>query len=277
MEAADAVGIQIPRLCYHPHLSILGACRVCLVEVEGQRNPVASCAYPVAEGMKVRTSSTAAAPPAARRRGADPRQPPAGLPDLRAQRQLRAAEPGLRAGRPRAPVRRASASASPKDLSSPAVIRDPEKCILCGRCVRVCAEVQGVYNLSQQRRGFHIVVAPAHEGDMMDSVCIHCGQCVNVCPTAAFVEHNDTEDGVRRAGGSRRSTSWSRPRRRSARPSARASASSPARRRPARWSPRCGCMGFDKVFDTNFGADLTIVEEAHEFVAPPAERTSSCR
>ena len=76
----------------------------------------------------------------------------------------------------------------PMEMSSESVVRDSEKCVLCGRCVRVCAEIQGVCNLSQHGRGFHTVVSPAHQANMDDSVCIQCGQCINVCPTAAFIE-----------------------------------------------------------------------------------------
>ncbi|MEI7436477.1 MAG: 2Fe-2S iron-sulfur cluster-binding protein, partial [bacterium] len=192
MQAADAVGINIPRLCFHPDLSVLGACRVCIVEVEGQRNPVASCAFPVMEGMKVRTSS-----PLLRRLRRDivelildnhPKDCQLCDRNGTCELQKLAYDMGVKtrlfAGeRKRFPV----------DDSSPAVIRNPEKCILCGRCVRVCDEVQSVHNLCQQKRGFKTVIAPAHGGSMQDSVCIQCGQCVNVCPTAAFVQQDDTE------------------------------------------------------------------------------------
>src|SRR4030042_1195766 len=131
MEAAEQIGVRIPRLCYHPDLSLAGSCRVCIVEVKEMPFYMASCSVTVWEGMEVPTT----APPSA------------------------------------------------------SVIRDPDKCILCGRCVRVCAEIQGVYNLSQHGRGFHTVVGPASLANMDDSVCIQCGQCINVCPTAAFL-HN---------------------------------------------------------------------------------------
>src|SRR3989339_880823 len=174
MEAADSMGIRIPRLCFHPQLSTLGACRVCIVEVEGMRNPVASCAYPVSNGMKIRTSS-----PSLRRLRRDivellldnhPRECLTCERDGNCELQNLAYSLGVRerlfAGeRKRFKV----------EKSSPAVIRDAERCILCGRCIRVCEEVQGVCNLDVQGRGFGSVVAPAHQSNMADSVCIHCG------------------------------------------------------------------------------------------------------
>ena len=264
MDAADAVGIKIPRLCYHPHLSILGACRVCLVEVEGQRNPVASCAYPVADGMKIRTSSNQL-----RRLRRDvvelildshPKDCQTCERNGNCELQKLSYDLGIRER-----LFEGERKQPPKDLSSPAVIRDPEKCILCGRCVRVCNEVQGVYNLSQHRRGFQICVAPAHEGDMLNSVCVQCGQCANVCPTAAIIEHSATDAVFKAIEDPAKHVVVQTA------PSIRAAIGEGFGFEPG--TPATGKMisalrtlGFDRVFDTNFGADLTIVEEAHEFI-----------
>lgn len=264
MEAADSLGINIPRLCHHPHLSILGACRVCLVEVEGMRNPVASCAFPVSEGMKIKTSSALL-----RRLRRDvvelildnhPQDCQTCERNGNCELQKLSYELGIRERLFEGERKRFE-----KDLSSPAVIRDPEKCILCGRCVRVCDEVQGVCNLSQHGRGFHIHVAPAHDGDMMHSVCVQCGQCANVCPTAAILEHNNTEEVFRALQDPNLHVVVQTA------PSIRAAIGEGFGYEPG--TPVTGkmvsalrLMGFDKIFDTNFGADLTIVEEAHEFV-----------
>ena len=264
MEAADAIGINIPRLCYHPHLSIAGACRVCLVEVEGMRNPVASCAYPVADGMKIHTSSTQL-----RRLRRDvvelildnhPQDCQTCDRNQNCELQKLSYEMGIRER-----YFEGERKQLEKDLSSPAVIRDPEKCILCGRCVRVCDEVQGVCNLSQHRRGFHINVAPAHEGNMMNSVCVQCGQCANVCPTAAILEHSATDEVFKALEDPTKHVVVQTA------PSIRAAIGEGFGYEPG--TPATGkmvsalrLMGFDKVFDTNFGADLTIVEEAHEFL-----------
>jgi len=264
MQAADAMGIRIPRLCYHPQLSLLGACRICIVEVEGQRNPVASCAFPVAEGLKVRTSS-----PLLRRVRRDivellldnhPQDCQTCERDGNCELQKLAYSLGVRerlfAGeRKRFPV----------DSSSPAVIRNPEKCILCGRCVRVCEEVQGVSNLSQQYRGFTCFVAPAHNAPMAESVCIQCGQCINVCPTAAFVEHSHTDEVLEALADPNRYVVIQ------AAPSIRATVGEGFGYKPGtpvtgKMVTACRLMGFKKVFDTNFGADLTIIEESAEFL-----------
>jgi len=152
----------------------------------------------------------------------------------------------------------------PVDTSSP-VHRNPEKCILCGRCVRVCDEVQGVHNLSVQHRGFHNVVAPAHDSKMIDSVCIHCGQCVNVCPTAAFTEQDATESVFEALSNPDLHVVVHTA------PAIRATIGEGFGFRPG--TPVTGKLvtalrmaGFHKVFDTNFGADLTIIEESTEFL-----------
>ena len=150
-------------------------------------------------------------------------------------------------------------------MSSHSVVRDSEKCVLCGRCVRVCAEIQGVYNLSQHGRGFHTVVAPAHMANMDDSVCIQCGQCINVCPTAAFLEKRSAEAVWEALADPEMHVVVQTA------PSIRAAIGEGFGLPPG--TPATGKMvtalrrlGFDAVFDTDFGADLTIVEEAHEFL-----------
>ncbi|MEI6807558.1 MAG: NADH-dependent [FeFe] hydrogenase, group A6 [bacterium] len=262
LQAADLTKINIPSLCYHPDLSVIGACRVCIVEVEGQRNPVASCSFPVAEGMKVKTSSTLL-----RRLRRDivelildnhPMDCQTCVRNGTCELQKLAYDLGVRerlfAGeRKRIPV----------DKSSP-VHRNPEKCILCGRCVRVCSEVQGVNNLNVQNRGFHNVVAPAHDSNMIDSVCIHCGQCVNVCPTAAFTEQDATETVFEALSNPDLHVVVHTA------PAIRATIGEGFGFRVG--TPVTGKLvtslrmaGFHRVFDTNFGADLTIIEESTEF------------
>jgi len=265
MEVADSMGIRIPRLCFHPQLSTLGACRVCIVEVEGMRNPVASCAYPVAAGMKIKTSS-----PQLRRLRRDivellldnhPKECQICERDGNCELQNLAYSLGVRerlfAGeRKRFKVER----------SSTAVIRDAERCILCGRCVRVCDEVQGVCNLDVQSRGFGSVVSPAHQGAMLDSVCIHCGQCINVCPTAALIEHSDTEAVLKALDDPDLHVMVQTA------PSIRAAVGEgfgfpPGTPTTGKMVTALRMMGFSKVFDTNIGADLTIIEESAEFLA----------
>jgi iron-only hydrogenase group A len=264
MEAAELLGIRIPRLCYHPDLSLAGSCRVCIVDVKGMGFYMTACSSQVWEGMVVQTNS-----PEIRQARRDivellldnhPMDCQTCDRDGHCELQNLAYSMGVRArhfeGRRKE---------FPIELSSCSVVRDSEKCVLCGRCVRVCEEIQGVCNLSQHGRGFHTVVAPAHLANMDDSVCIQCGQCINVCPTAAFTEKRsagpvweaianpDLHVVVQTA------------------PSIRAAIGEGFGLPPG--TPATGQMvtalrrlGFDRVFDTDFGADLTIIEEAHEFL-----------
>jgi iron-only hydrogenase group A len=264
MEAAKQLGIDIPRLCYHPDLSLAGSCRVCIVDVKGMGFYMTSCSVQVWEGMEVQTNS-----PDIRQARRDivellldnhPMDCQTCERDGNCELQNLAYAMGVRARHFEGRRKR-----FPIELSSAAVVRDSEKCVLCGRCVRVCAEIQGVCNLSQHGRGFNTVVAPAHQANMDDSVCIQCGQCINVCPTAAFLEKRgagpvwdaianpDVHVVVQTA------------------PSIRAALGEGFGLPPG--TPVTGKMvtalrrlGFDAVFDTDFGADLTIIEEAHEFL-----------
>ncbi|NLB54703.1 MAG: 4Fe-4S binding protein [Lentisphaerae bacterium] len=264
MEAADSVGIHIPRLCYHPSLSTLGACRICIVEVEGMRNPVASCCFKAAEGMNVKTCS-----PRLRKLRRDivglllgnhPKDCNACERNGNCELQYLAYSLGVRDRLFEGERRRIA-----RDKSSVAVIRDLEKCILCGRCIRVCAEVQGVSNLCQQFRGFDNIVSTAHCMPMADSVCIHCGQCVNVCPTGALIENSQTDHVLDALADPDTFVVVQTA------PSIRAAVGEGFGYEPG--TPVTGkmvtalrMMGFDRVFDTNFGADMTIVEEADEFL-----------
>jgi len=265
MDAAEGLGIRIPRLCYHPDLSLMGSCRVCIVEVKGMGYYMDSCSVAGWEGMEVETNS-----PEIRRARRDivellldnhPRDCQTCERDGNCELQDLAYAMGVRqrlfeGKRKRFPV----------EDSSHSVIRVPEKCILCGRCVRVCAEIQGVHNLSQHGRGFQTIVAPAHLANMDDSVCIQCGQCINVCPTAALLEKPQTEDVWDALADPDKHVVVQTA------PSIRAAIGegfglAPGTPSTGRMVTALRRLGFDAVFDTDFGADLTIVEEAHEFLS----------
>jgi len=279
MEAAETLGIYIPRLCYHPDLSLAGSCRVCIVEVKGMGYYMTACSVAVWEGMEVQTNS-----PAIRRARRDivellldnhPKDCQTCERDGNCELQNLAYSMGVRER-----LFEGERKQFPIEDSSHSVVRNAEKCILCGRCVRVCAEIQGVYNLSQHGRGFHTVVGPAHLADMDDSVCIQCGQCINVCPTAAFLEKSSTEDVWKALADPELHVVVQTA------PSIRAAIGEGFGMAPG--TPATGKMiaalrllGFDAVFDTDFGADLTIVEEAHEFLtrldgAAPLPMITSC-
>jgi iron-only hydrogenase group A len=264
MEAAEQLGIRIPRLCYHPDLSLAGSCRVCVVDVKGMGYYMAACSSQVWEGMEVQTNS-----PEIRKARRDIVELLLDNHNMDCQTcerdghcelQNLAYAMGVRARHFEGRRKR-----FPLEMSSGSMVRDGEKCVLCGRCVRVCAEIQGVHNLSQHGRGFDTVVGPAHLANMDDSVCIQCGQCINVCPTAAFIEKRSagpvwdaiadpemhvvvqTAPSIRAAIGEGFGLAPGTP--------ATAQMITALRR-----------LGFDRVFDTDFGADLTIIEEAHEFL-----------
>lgn len=264
LDAAETLGIRIPTLCYHPDLSLEGACRVCIVEVEGARNFLPACATSVALGMKVKTNS-----PQIRQARRDivelildnhPKECQTCERDANCELQNLAYTLGVRS-RLFEGVRKEHEI----ETSSASVIRDPNKCILCRRCVRVCSEVQGINNLSQLHRGFDTVVAPAYEAPMVDSVCINCGQCINVCPVAAFLEKSHTDPvWAALADPDKHVVVQIAPSIRAAIGEAFGMPVGTAATGKTVTALRR--LGFDQVFDTNFGADLTIVEEGHEFL-----------
>lgn len=264
MQAADKIGFRIPRLCYHPRLSIEGACRVCIVEVKGMRNFVASCAYPVTDGMKIYTNTKELRQ--ARRDIVElildnhPQDCHTCERDGICELQRLAYAMGIRKRHFEGERKHYE-----KDLSSMSVVRDPNKCILCGRCVRICSEIQRVNALGHAHRGFKTVVMPAYDMPFKESVCTACGQCINVCPTAAFVEKNYTQELFAKL------TDKNLVKVAHIAPSVRAAigeafgfeAGKNLERETVAALRR---LGFDYVFDTQLAADLTIMEEASEFL-----------
>ena len=264
MQAADACGYHIPRLCYHPNLSIEGACRVCIVEVEGMRNYVASCAFPVSDGMVIHTNSAEL-----RRARRDivellldnhPQDCHTCERDGNCELQRLAHAMGIRKRHFEGERKRYDC-----DDSSPGVVRDPEKCVLCGRCVRMCEEVQGVKALGYAHRGFNTVVMPAYNMPLGESVCSQCGQCINICPTAAFTEHNQTQELFEKLNDPDLIKIVH------VAPAVRAAIGEPfeievGRNMEHETAAALRRLGFDYVFDTQFAADLTIMEEGSEFL-----------
>ena len=264
VQAAERFGVRIPTLCYHPDLSLMGSCRVCVVDVKDMGHFMAACCVKVWDGMVVETNT-----PAVRQARRDivellldnhPKDCQTCERDGNCELQNLAYSLGVRER-----LFEGRRKHFDTDESSQSVVREPDKCILCGRCVRVCAEVQGVCNLGQQGRGFSTVVSPAHGAKMDDSVCIQCGQCINVCPTAAFLEKSATNEVWEALADPEKHVVVQTA------PSIRAAIGEGFGRPPGtpftnRMVAGLRVLGFKAVFDTNFGADLTIVEESNEFL-----------
>ena len=193
LESLTRNGIKVPTLCNIKGLSPTGACRICVVEVDGISNLVTSCSYPVEEGMKIKTHSSKVLK--ARKvlvellLSSHPddclyceRNGTCELQDLAIELNIRERRIPARKLRHRL------------DLSSPSIVRDPAKCILCGRCVRVCDEVQSVATLEPVYRGRKTYIGTSMNRDINSSSCITCGQCILVCPTGALHEHSRVAD-----------------------------------------------------------------------------------
>ena len=268
LEAAKGIGVHIPTLC-HMKLDDLnienkpGGCRICVVEVDGRRNLAPACCTDVFEGMNVNTHSIRAIN--ARRTVMELilSDHPAdclicaksGNCDL----QNMAHNLGIRK------IHYQGEQSHYREDTSPAIIREVDKCIMCRRCEMMCNEVQTVGVLSAINRGFNSVVAPAFEMNLDHSVCTYCGQCVAVCPTGALTEVDETGKVVRALSDSSKTVIVQTA------PAVRAALGE-------EFGYEAGTLvtgklvaalrrlGFDYVFDTDFAADLTIMEEGTEML-----------
>ncbi len=264
IEAAAKAGIRIPQLCYHPELTKEGACRVCIVEIEKARGLGAACVYPVADGMIVHTNT----PKVRETRKTVMELLLANHPQdcLFCQKnndcelQRTAADLGIR----EVPYTGDKRSAT-KDENNPSLVRDPNKCILCGRCIRACHERQGLDVYAFVNRGFKTIVEPAFGRGLDGVACTYCGQCAAVCPTAAICERDDTEDVFAAIADPKKYTVvQTAPATRVA--LGEALGLEPGQVVTGKMVAALRRLGFDKVFDTDFSADLTIMEEGHEFL-----------
>lgn len=269
VDAAREINVRIPTLCYLDlgelkMVNRTASCRICSVEVEGRRNLAPACATPVAEGMKVTTNSKRVL--FARRRLLElllsdhPFDCLICAKSTDCELQTLAWEFGINTQR-----YHGERSQFAIDKTSGALKRDPDKCIRCRRCETMCNEVQTVHALTAYGRGFGVTVAPAEMQSLANSNCTYCGQCVSVCPTAALTGHGYIQE------------TW-------------AALFDPTKKVVVQVAPAIRAaigeefdipigtpvtgklvaglrqMGFDAVFDTSFGADLTIIEEANEII-----------
>ena len=265
LQVASRHHIDIPSLCYLKDVHKTGACRLCVVEVEGSRNLVASCIAPVTEGMVVRTSTQ-------RVRKARKVLFELMLSDhpndcLHCERnqscEFQKAGEILNVRSARFEGRRSRALV---DDTSPSVVRDTSKCILCRRCVTVCNEVQGVGALNAQHRGFTTEIGPGGDLLLGSAVCAFCGQCTTVCPVDALHEADSTAAVWKALADPEKVVAVQTA------PAVRAALGEEFGMEPGtlvtgRMAEALRRLGFDYVFDTNFTADLTILEEGTELLA----------
>jgi len=269
LNAAKELNINIPTLChFHLHDNKTenhpGSCRVCVVEVEGRRNLAPACCTPITPGMVVKTNSIKAIK--ARRTMVElllsdhPQDCLLCEKNTDCELQKLAAEMGIREIK-----YKGEKSKYPVDNSSYSIVRDLDKCILCRRCVTMCNKVQTVGVLSAIDRGFETIIAPAFSAPMLETNCTFCGQCVAVCPTGALTEANNTSKVWNVLNNEKKTVIVQTA------PAVRAALGEefglePGTAVTGKMVAALRSLGFDQVFDTDFAADLTIMEEASELI-----------
>lgn len=264
LTAARQAGIHIPTLCYLENLQAIGACRMCVVEVEKMRGLQAACVLPASEGMVVHTNTPMVR--ASRKAVLElilsnhPRECLTCVRSLNCELQKLAEELGVREVRYQGAFTEAGI-----DDSNPSVTRDQRKCILCRRCVTVCKEVQGVSALGLVNRGFETRVAPAGDRPLDEVACALCGQCINVCPVGALYEPDKTGEVWRALADPSKHVIVETA------PAIRVALGEELGMEPGsvvtgQMVSALRMLGFDTVFDTDFAADLTIMEEGHELL-----------
>ena len=263
LEAARKAHVHIPTLCSYEGIHNIGACRICVVEVEGMKTLQASCTLPVREGMKVRTNTPKIRE--ARKTilefilSEHPEDCQTCSKNQNCELQRLAHELGVR----EIPFERTKLNKT-NHSASPYITRDLNYCILCGRCVRVCGDIQAVHAIDYAFRGYGSEVNAPYDEDLSNTKCASCGQCVIACPTAALSEQihirqvwedisEKTMPVVQFA------------------PAIRAAIGEEFGLKPGeittgRIVAALRRLGFKRVFDTNFAADLTIIEEGNEFL-----------
>ena len=265
LEAARLAHIEIPTLCFLKEINEIGACRICVVEVKGARSLVASCVYPINEGMEVWTNTP---------RVLESRKKTLQLllsnHDRKCLSCVRSGNCELQQLAKELGVEDEGyydGARTPSEIDDSAVhmFRDNSKCILCRRCVAMCEQVQGIGVIGPNQRGFATNIGSAFEMGLGETSCVSCGQCIAVCPTGALYEKSCIDDVLAAIYDPNKHVIVQTA------PAVRAGLGEEfgypiGTDVQGKMAAALRRIGFDKVFDTNFGADLTIMEEAHEFI-----------
>ena len=266
LEAARAAKINIPTLCYLKGINQIGACRICMVEVEGARGLSAACVLPAGEGMVVKTNT-----PKLRQVRKDNLELILSNHNRECTTCVRSGSCELQALSNEYGISgiayEGSKTFSPKDIddASASIVRDNSKCIHCRRCIAACQNVQKIGAIGISKRGFKSIVGAAFGLSLADSPCVNCGQCIQACPVGALYEKGEI-DKVWKALADDDKFVVVQPA-----PAVRASLGEEfglpiGTNVTGKMVASMRRLGFDKVFDTDFGADLTIMEEGTELL-----------
>ena len=263
LEMIRKAGIDLPTFCYHSELSVYGACRLCLVEIEG-RGIQGACSTPPEPGLKIRTMTEQIRE--IRKISVElllanhDQRCPTCARSSNCQLQNLARQLGIEK------VRFKSVhEPEPMDVSSPSLVRDPNKCVLCGDCVRVCDEIQSVGAIDFAYRGHEAAVIPSFGKQLADVECVNCGQCASVCPTGALSPKPEMDDVWQLLHNSQyRVVAQTAPAVRVA--LGECFGMEPGSITSGQMVAALRMLGFDEVYDTSFAADLTVIEEGTEFL-----------
>ena len=264
LEAAKKLSLKIPTLCHLKGVVEHGNCRVCVVEVEGRKNLVTACNTKVLEGMKIVTNSEEVL---------NARKTTIELMLSNHQKDCLSCGKNLKCDLQKLSAEfrcdehkfKGKVNNFEIDKSSPSLVRDNNKCILCGRCVAVCKKIQATSAIAKQERGFNTYVGCAYDKPLSESTCVGCGQCVLVCPTGALLEVSDVNK-VLELLNNKNNTLIAQ-----VAPSVRVAIAEEFGHEigtftEGKIATALKLIGFNKVFDVNTGADFTVVEESEELI-----------